>query len=257
MRKVTIYSTKTKAQQVIETGVNTWGELKQLVNPEMGVNSSKCMVRENRTTLESNEAVLPAGDITIFLYPEKVKSGIAAKKDDAYASLSSAKLRKACQKKSLATTGTDSGMRTRLRAYDKRYNIDSTLPEAPKTTKNSKNLRPTTTKKVKKSTKKSCTTVGALQPTGVGAKAPQANLEKEAVEVANVEFNPKSEPLNPNSTISIHAVVKLMKNKFMNMFDEIEEQIAGGTLTSNEEILADEAEALAKEAGFAISETDY
>ena len=81
MRKVTIYSTKTKAQQVIETGVNTWGELKQLVNPEMGVNSSKSMVRENRTTLESNEATLPAGDITIFLYPQKVKSGSGKKEE--------------------------------------------------------------------------------------------------------------------------------------------------------------------------------
>jgi hypothetical protein len=75
MRKVTIYSTRTRATQVIETEATTWGELKSLINDDMGVSSSKVMIRENRTTLEHNDAALPEGDITLFLYPEKVKSG--------------------------------------------------------------------------------------------------------------------------------------------------------------------------------------
>ncbi len=72
-RKITIYSTKTKATQEITTPVTTWGELKPLVNSEMGVGNAKCMVRETRNTLENNEAVLPTGDFIVFVYPEKVK----------------------------------------------------------------------------------------------------------------------------------------------------------------------------------------
>lgn len=245
MRKVTIYSTKTKAQQVIETGVNTWGELKQLINPEMGVSSAKCMVRENRTTLESNEAILPTSDITIFVYPEKVKSGAGKKKEDAYAPLSSAKLRKACQKKSLATTGEDYHLRTRLRAYDSRHGIDSTSSDAPKLHKKSKKLKATTLTVEEPSTAVSETTLCEAHA-----------LEQEAIKVADVDFNSKATPLQPNSNISIHSVVRLMRNKFMNMFDEIEEQINSGEVDTNEEILDQQARALAEEIGLPLLEED-
>ena len=243
MRKVTIYSTKTKAQQEIETGVTTWGELKQLVNPEMGVATAKCMVRENRTTLESNEAQLPQGDITIFVYPEKVKSGII---DDVYSPLSSAKLRRACQKKSLGTAGSDQQLKSKLRSYDKNHNISG--PDAPKTTK--AKARATTIKK-KKAAKKVPTLTKVTEDTTIGASR---DFDSEADEVADIEFHPRTEMLKPNSTISIHSVLKLMRNKFLNMFDDIEDQISDGSINSNEDILEDEAQSLAKEAGFSMSQ---
>ena len=102
MRKVTIYSNKTRATQEINTDVATWGELKALISEDMMVSNARCMVKENRMTLESAQAVLPTGDFIVYVYPTKVKSGLT---EDAYAELTDAKLRKACQKKSIATTG--------------------------------------------------------------------------------------------------------------------------------------------------------
>ena len=139
MRKVTIYSNKTRATQEINTDVATWGELKALISEDMMVSNARCMVKENRMTLESAQAVLPTGDFIVYVYPTKVKSGVT---EDAYTELTDAKLRKACQKKSLSNTGSGSSLRSKIRAYDKRHNIDSSEATAPKTNKN--NVRPTT-----------------------------------------------------------------------------------------------------------------
>tara|TARA_R110000868_G_scaffold72987_1_gene212002 strand:- start:348 stop:806 length:459 start_codon:yes stop_codon:yes gene_type:complete len=76
-RKVTIFSTQTNESQVITTDVNTWGEIKDLAT-DVNTSGMKAVVRENRTTLESDGAQLPQGDATVFLYPTKVKSGISS-----------------------------------------------------------------------------------------------------------------------------------------------------------------------------------
>ena len=75
-RKVTIFSTQTNESQVITTDVNTWGEVKDLAT-NVSTSGMKAVVRENRTTLESDGAQLPQGDATVFLYPTKVKSGVS------------------------------------------------------------------------------------------------------------------------------------------------------------------------------------
>jgi len=82
-RTVTIYSTQAKSSQTIETSAKTWGELKSEM-PNTG--NVRAVIRETRNTLGSSSTELPNQDFTLFMYPERVKSGneetIAVKKKE-------------------------------------------------------------------------------------------------------------------------------------------------------------------------------
>ena len=231
MRKVTIYSNKTRATQEINTNVATWGELKALINEDMMVSNARCMVKENRMTLESSAAVLPTGDFIVYIYPTKVKSGVT---EDAYAGLTDAKLRKACQKKSISTTGDSSSMRRRVRAYDKRHGINSSEATAPKTNKN--NVRPTTIR-----------------------------IENAPIDILEEDYNSAcpfdalllddcTESLVVNKDVNIRSVVQVMRNKFLNMFDSLLEDIDSGAISKDIDVLAKDAENLAKELGIVLED---
>lgn len=76
-RKVTVYSTTGKRAEQLENVTSAeWLEL-QGVLKEVGIPFSgmKAVVGETRVTLESEKAVLPEGDFTLFLMPVKTKSG--------------------------------------------------------------------------------------------------------------------------------------------------------------------------------------
>lgn len=221
MRKVTIYSTKTKVQQTLETDVTLWGELKALIDPEMGVSSSRCMVRENRTTLESNQAILPDTDITIFVYPEKVKSGTDRREDDVYASFSDEDLILACQRKSLATNEKGHVMRSSLRAYDLRHGF--TGPQAHL-----------------------CVKVSA-RPTVVDNQS----LQQEALDVGEVHGTYEADQ-NP----SIETIVSLMRNKFLNAFDEIALEMTNNRSSLESNTLESEAESIAQELGITLEDSN-
>lgn len=262
-RKITIYSTKTKATQEIKTPVTTWGELKPLVNSEMGVGSAKCMVRETRNTLENNEAVLPTGDFIVFVYPEKVKSGNEKIEGDAYASLSDAKLRQACNRKSLVSNGKAHVLRSKLRAYDKRHGFVGMDRQHLKVKKMS---RLTTIKTPS-------VTTGAIRGAGspttalreqspqvaeqqIAEQAPRAingmrpvNFEQEADALGN-NIYATADALVPNVEVNIRDVVKVMRNKFLNMFDELIADIDSGDIKRDVDVLNAEASTLAKEMGF-------
>lgn len=92
MAIITVFSTKGKKRSSVETDVNTWGELKEVLGKE-GIETSgfKAIVGETQTTLESSKAVLPKGltnagevtkDFTLFLTPVKTKSGAPVNVDD-------------------------------------------------------------------------------------------------------------------------------------------------------------------------------
>lgn len=230
MRKVTIYSNKTRATQEINTDVATWGELKALISEDMMVSNARCMVKENRMTLESAQAVLPTGDFIVYVYPTKVKSGVT---EDAYTELTDAKLRKACQKKSLSNTGSGSSLRSKIRAYDKRHNIDSSEATAPKTNKN--NVRPTTIRI---------------------ENAPINILEEDYNEAAcfPILADDCVDSLVVNNEVNIRSVVQVMRNKFLNMFDSLLEDIDTGAISKDIDVLAKDAENLAKELGILLED---
>lgn len=77
MRKITIVSTQTDDVFDIESSAETWGELMRH-DRLVGANNMKATVRETRNSLDLPEAILPAGDFTLYLSPTKVKSGWSA-----------------------------------------------------------------------------------------------------------------------------------------------------------------------------------
>lgn len=76
IRTITAFSTRGKNKAKIETDVTTWGELKPLLANE-GFDLSTLAATESvkRTDLAHVDAVLPEGNFTVFLRPNKTKSG--------------------------------------------------------------------------------------------------------------------------------------------------------------------------------------
>lgn len=75
MRKITVFQAQEGASQVIEVGenVSTWGEVKSLVNFDL--TNKKVVVQENQTTLELDDAKLPDGNVTLFIFNARSKAG--------------------------------------------------------------------------------------------------------------------------------------------------------------------------------------
>lgn len=78
-----------------EVEATTFGELKALI-PSVDWTGKRVVVKETRVTLQAEDAMLPdLDDFTLFIFPEKVKSG-----NDAYDELSFGELRKECASRS-------------------------------------------------------------------------------------------------------------------------------------------------------------
>lgn len=71
-RKITVYSTQAKSSQTIETSASTWGELKAEMSD---VGDVRAVIRETRNSLDTPSSKLPDQDFTLFMYPQRVKSG--------------------------------------------------------------------------------------------------------------------------------------------------------------------------------------
>lgn len=81
MSKVTIYSPAGKNANQVELEGNTWKDLqKVLTKSNVSYSGMKAVIGENKHTLESENALLPDGDFTLFLMPIKTKSGAADRK---------------------------------------------------------------------------------------------------------------------------------------------------------------------------------
>jgi len=120
-RPVTVYSTQGRGQsQTIETDAKTWGELRPKI--EFNTSNVRAVVRENRTSLEANDAVLPEEEHTIFLYPTKVKSGAGTAIQDKYSGMTLAELKREVKKRKSMSTGSSNPviLRGKLRQHDKR-----------------------------------------------------------------------------------------------------------------------------------------
>jgi hypothetical protein len=81
-KEVKVFSTRDNRTQVftVDDNVTTFSELKAAIS---GVEFSgmKVVVKETRNTLESGNAQLPSGNFTLYLFPEKVKSGFGSDQD--------------------------------------------------------------------------------------------------------------------------------------------------------------------------------
>lgn len=76
MRKIIVYSTLGKNAVEVNSQASEWAGVKAELK-EFGVNYAgmKCVIGETRLTLESDKAIVPEGDFTLYLMPVKTKSG--------------------------------------------------------------------------------------------------------------------------------------------------------------------------------------
>jgi len=129
IRTITVHSPQSAGdEQYIETDVQTWGDLKPLIT-NFSTNNIRAVVRDTRNSLESNQALLPEGEFTLFLYHKQVKSGIANNIEDIYTRMTLGELRKVIRKrKAMRTESRDpSVLRYKIRAYDKKHGVDNSL----------------------------------------------------------------------------------------------------------------------------------
>lgn len=77
-REIVVFSMQDNSREAIRTNAETWGQVKResskIANMASGM---KVTIKENRTTIESDDSVLPDEDVTLFLFPAKVKAGIS------------------------------------------------------------------------------------------------------------------------------------------------------------------------------------
>lgn len=87
MRTITVIGTTLSTPREYNTSATTWGQLKEIIREFGDVSNMKAVVKENRATLEREDALLPEGDCTVFLSQAKIKAGVV----DAVAILSALK----------------------------------------------------------------------------------------------------------------------------------------------------------------------
>lgn len=75
-RKVTIHNTVGNNFKEIYSSADTWAQLQEdLSSNGIPFTGMKAVIGENQNTLESSQAQLIDGEMTLFLVPNKVKSG--------------------------------------------------------------------------------------------------------------------------------------------------------------------------------------
>ena len=78
MRTVTL-KLMTQAAPVelqVDDSVQTWGELKNAIQPDYNLSGMKVIERNSKVSFELDDAELPEGDLFLFVVPTKVKAGL-------------------------------------------------------------------------------------------------------------------------------------------------------------------------------------
>lgn len=83
LKTVLVYSTVGNNRKEVSTSAESWSELKAELNRQgVNVEGMKAVVGQTQVTLESPDAQVPGENFTLFLYPDKVKSGNFFEDDD-------------------------------------------------------------------------------------------------------------------------------------------------------------------------------
>lgn len=78
-RKVIVSHQKDNKLLKFNTSAKTFGELQTVIGLEVNIDwkATKAMLRDTKNVLDQPDSVLPEGDFVLFLFPQKVKSGMA------------------------------------------------------------------------------------------------------------------------------------------------------------------------------------
>lgn len=83
MRTISLFFTQESREVMIDSDATTLGQLKSAI-PTESLGGKKLTVRETRSTLESDDSILPTGEFTLYVYPAKSKAGYDTGDDDSY-----------------------------------------------------------------------------------------------------------------------------------------------------------------------------
>lgn len=76
-RKIVVASQQFPEPQIVESSAKTWKELKvDLLAANISLTNTKALLKSNKSTLEVDDALVPTGDQILYLFEEKVKSGM-------------------------------------------------------------------------------------------------------------------------------------------------------------------------------------
>lgn len=76
MTTITVLNPQTQQPVELQSNATTWGELKgQLMDKNINPTGMKGIVKETRNSLETDSAVLPTSDWTLFLTASKMTAG--------------------------------------------------------------------------------------------------------------------------------------------------------------------------------------
>jgi hypothetical protein len=77
MKKVVVFSTQTNKKKSINTDATTYGVLRrELESQGFSLSGTRNIIKENKVSLSHDDAELPEGDFTLYLFPTKTKSGL-------------------------------------------------------------------------------------------------------------------------------------------------------------------------------------
>lgn len=115
-RKIYIFSTQSQQKKEITTSARTWGELKTQMNVlDISYSNMKAVLKEGRHVLELDNAELPEGGCTVYLYPQQVKSGASYE----WELLGYNDIRKYASERGISGTGSVQDIKVRLERWEK------------------------------------------------------------------------------------------------------------------------------------------
>lgn len=75
LKKIVVIATTKSQPTVINSEATTWGQLQDSLSSFGDLSKLRAVVKETKTTLELEDAILPVEDFTLFLSPKQIKAG--------------------------------------------------------------------------------------------------------------------------------------------------------------------------------------
>jgi len=124
VRIINVWNQKDRSQQEVHTAARTWGEFKREQKSEINFKNLRGVVRHNKNILEVDDAVLPEESFSMFLFPQKVKSGMRTREEYEKTFPKAKDLRAECVKRGLGSQGTKQDFLDKLVEADKKEEAD-------------------------------------------------------------------------------------------------------------------------------------
>ena len=131
VRIINVWNQKDRSQQEIHTAAQTWGEFKTEMKGEINFKNLRGVIRRTKNILEVDDALLPEEAFSMFLFPQKVKSGMRTRSEYEKTFPRAKDLRSECIRRGLGSDGTKEQFLDKLVAADKAENMKKPIITKP------------------------------------------------------------------------------------------------------------------------------